>query len=212
MIITYFGKQFFKISQGEMTVALNPVAKNSKTGVSARFGADLALSTVNHPDYNGIEQVTHGERAPFVISGPGDYEVKKIFVKGVMTESVIGGKKYLNTPYAFELDGISVAFLGVVSGAELSAEAKEVLGSPDILFVPMNGGGEMDAKVSAKLASTLEPKLIIPMDYDELSLKIFLKEVGEEKAEVLEKLTLKKKDLEGKEGEVVVLKPPKAPL
>ena len=44
------------------------------------------------------------------------------------------------------------------------------------------------------------------MDYDGASLKAFLKETGEEKAEVVEKLTLKQKDLEGKEGEVIVLK------
>ena len=44
------------------------------------------------------------------------------------------------------------------------------------------------------------------MDYDELSLKVFLKEIGEEKAEIIDKLTLKLKDLEGKEGEVVVLR------
>ena len=43
------------------------------------------------------------------------------------------------------------------------------------------------------------------MDYDNASLKSFLKESGEEKAEVVEKLTLKLKDLENKEGEVVVL-------
>ena len=48
--------------------------------------------------------------------------------------------------------------------------------------------------------------MIIPMDYDDSSLKLFLKEAGEEKAEVVDKLTLKLKDLEGKEGEVVVLK------
>jgi hypothetical protein len=44
------------------------------------------------------------------------------------------------------------------------------------------------------------------MDYDDASLKAFLKEIGEEKAEVVDKLTLKRKDLEGKEGEVIVLK------
>jgi hypothetical protein len=44
------------------------------------------------------------------------------------------------------------------------------------------------------------------MDYDDKTLKAFLKEMGEEGAETAEKLTLKRKDLEGKEGEVVVLK------
>ncbi|MEJ0002234.1 MAG: hypothetical protein WDN09_03625 [bacterium] len=32
MIITYFGKQFFKVAQGEMVIAFNPVSKSSKTG------------------------------------------------------------------------------------------------------------------------------------------------------------------------------------
>ena len=64
----------------------------------------------------------------------------------------------------------------------------------------------LDAKGAAKLASLLEPGIIIPMDYDDNSLKVFLKESGEEKAEVVDKLTIKQKDLEGKEGEVVVLK------
>ena len=65
---------------------------------------------------------------------------------------------------------------------------------------------DFSPKVAAKLASTLEPKLVIPMDYDSNSLKVFLKEMGDEKAEVVDKLTLKRKDLDGKEGDVIVLK------
>jgi Beta-lactamase superfamily domain len=206
MIITYFGKQFFKIAQGEMTLAFNPVSKGSKTGISAHFGADIALITTNHPDYNGIEQLAHGERTPFVINGPGDYETKEIFIKGVLCDTSIAGKKYINTIYLFSLDNINIAFLGALSNAELSKESGEAMNAPDILFIPVGAGDVLNAKAAAKLASSLEPKLIIPMDYDESSLKTFLKEMGEEKVPALEKLTLKKKDLDNKEGEVVVLK------
>ena len=206
MIITYFGKQFFKIQQGDMVLAFNPVSKSSKTGISAHFGADIALVTTNYPDYNGIEQLSHGEREPFVITGPGDYEVKGIFVKGVLSEALIGGKKYINTIYIFSVDDINIAFLGALADSEFSKESQEAINSPDILFVPVGGKGTLDAKSAAKLASSLEPKLVIPMDYDDASLKAFLKEFGEEKPEVLEKLTIKKKDLDNKEGEVIVLK------
>lgn len=205
MIITYFGKQFFKIQQGEMVLAFNPVSKASKTGISAHFGADIALQTTNHPDYNGIEQLSHGERTPFVINGPGDYEIKEIFIKGVLSEALIGGKKYINTIYLFTLDNINIAFLGALGDAELSKESREAIDSMDILFIPIGGGGMLDAKGAAKLASSFEPKLIIPMDYDQGTLKAFLKEMGEEKAEVVDKLTIKRKDLENKEGEVIVL-------
>ena len=206
MIITYFGKQFFKIQRGDMVLAFNPVSKSSKTGVSAHFGADIALVSVNYPDYNGLEQLSHGERTPFSITGPGDYEVKEIFIKGVLSNAMVGGKKYINTIYIFSVDNINIVFLGALSDVEISKEAREAINSPDILFVPIGGGGLLDARSAAKLASSLEPKMVIPMDYDSLSLKAFLKESGEEKAEVVDKLTLKLKDLEGKEGEVVVLK------
>ncbi len=188
-------------------MAFNPVSKASKTGITAKFGADIAMVTTNHPDYNGIEQLSHGERAPFVVSGPGDYEVKEIFIKGVASNSEIGGKKYINSIYLFSVDGINIAFLGALSDAELSKESREAINDPDILFIPVGGKGLLDAKMSAKLASTLEPRLIIPMDYDDASLKAFLKELGEEKAEVVDKLTLKRKDLDNKEGEVIVMKP-----
>ena len=213
MIITYFGKQFFKIQQGEMVLAFNPVSKGSKSDISAHFGADIALITTNHPDYNGIEQLSHGERAPFIINGPGDYEIKEIFIKGVLSDALIAGpakdgvkKKYINTIYLFSLDDISIGFLGALSNPEFSKESREAINSPDILFVPVGEKGMLDAKAAAKLASSLEPKLIIPMDYDESTLKIFLKEIGEEKAQMVDKLTLKRKDLENKEGEMVILR------
>ena len=205
MIITYFGKQFFKIQQGEMVLAFNPVSKSSKLDISAHFGSDIALVTTNHPDYNGVEQLSHGERAPFVISGPGDYEVKEIFVKGVISSGLIAGKKYINSIYLLTIDNIDIVFLGALSDIEIGKDAREAIEEPDILFVPIGGKDSLEVKQVVKLASSLEPKLIIPMDYDASSLKAFLKEIGEEKAEVVDKLTLKRKDLEGKEGEVVVL-------
>lgn len=188
-----------------MVLAFNPVSKTSKSGISAHFGADLAFVSTNHPDYNGVDQLSHGDRAPFVLSGPGDYEVKEIFVKGVISNSVIGTKKFINTIYSLSVDNIKIVFLGALADTEIPKDAREEINNPDVLFIPVGGKGLLDAKTAAKFASSLEASLIIPMDYDKESLKAFLKEMGEEKAEVVDKLTLKRKDLEGKEGEVVVL-------
>jgi len=130
-----------------------------------------------------------------------------------LSNSIIAGsakdgvkKKYINTVYLLTVDGINIAFFGALSDLEFSKEAHEAINSPDIIFIPIGGKDSLDAKTAAKFASSLEPKLIIPMDYDENVLKIFLKELGEEKAETVDKLTLKRKDLENKEGEVIVLK------
>lgn len=212
MIITYLGEQFFKLTQGEMVLAFNPVGKNAKSDVSAHFGADIALITTNYSLFNGADQLIHGERMPFVINGPGDYEVKEVFIKGVMSDAEIAGKSYINTIYSFILDNMKIVFLGALGNPEISKEAQELIDSPDILFIPIGGKtvskeiNLLDAKTAAKLALLFEPKLIIPMSYNEESLKMFFKEIGEEKNPALDKLTLKLKDLDGKEGEVVVLK------
>ena len=95
--------------------------------------------------------------------------------------------------------------MGALADTEFSKETREALGSPDILFCADWGKDVLDPKFASKLALSLEPKMIIPMDYDDSSLKTFLKETAEEKAEVVDKLTLKLKDLE-KGREVVVLK------
>ncbi len=206
MIITYLGKQFFKIGQGSLTVAFNPISKDSKfAGLASRFGSDIALSTINHPDYNGFEMVTHGETVPFEIKGPGDYEIKDIFIKGVMTNTEIAGKKYINTIYSLSIENISLCFLGAVSDEKFNASVREQIESPDILFVPIGNNDLLSPIEAYKLAVTLEPKIIIPMDYDEKTLKAFLKEGGQEKVASIEKLTIKAKELIGREGEIVVL-------
>ena len=206
MIITYLGKQFFKIGQGSLTVAFNPISKDSKLSAQAsRFGSDIALSTINHPDYNGFEMVSHGDTVPLEINGPGDYEIKDIFIKGIMTNTELSGKKYINTIYSFSIDNISLCFLGAISDDKLSSTVREQIDSPDILFVPIGNNELLDPVRAYKLAVTLEPKIIIPMDYDEKTLKIFLKEAGQEKVSAIEKLTIKAKELIGREGEVVVL-------
>ncbi len=206
MIITYLGGQFFKVQFGDTTLAFNPISKDSKLKPS-RFGADIALITTNHPDFNGIDQVAHGDKDPFVISGPGEYETKGVFIKGFLSEG-----KYdvdlLNTIYTVSLEGMNLCFLGALVNPELKSAIIEALDEIDVLFVPVGGEGVIDPAKAYKLAVSLEPKLIIPMHYGDLggkdSLKTFLKEAGESVTPV-DKLTLKKKDLEGKEGDVVVL-------
>ena len=203
MIITYLGKQFFKIQQGDLVVAFNPISKDSKG--SSRFGSAIAISTINHPDYNGFEMVTHGETVPFEVKGPGDYEIKDIFIKGIMTEAEIAGKKYINTIYSLSIENISICFLGAISQAKLGSDVIGQIESPDILFVPVGNNDLLNPSEAYKLAVSLEPKVIIPMEYDEKTLKAFLKEGGQEKVKPLEKLTIKAKELASHQGEIIVL-------
>lgn len=207
MIITHHGKQFFKLQTGDRVIALNPIAKDSKFKTSG-FGADVALITTGHPDYNGAETVTYGDRVPFIINGPGEYELSGVIFRGYGSKGTDGKKDLMNTIYYFEFDDIKICFLGALYEGTLSTETREAIDDVDILFVPIGGKTVINAETAAKLARTFEAKMVIPMDYgndqESDALKKFLKETSAKDAAPVEKLTLKVRDLAGKEGEVVV--------
>lgn len=204
MVISYAGGECFKVSQGDLTLSFNPPARESKLA-SAKFGADIALVSLNHQDFNGVENAAFGERQPFVIEGPGEYEVRDVAVRGFGTAAEYAGAQTINTIYSVSLEGMNLCFLGALSNPDLPLEAKQELDNIDVLFLPVGGKGVLEHAPAYKLAVQLEPKVIIPMHYDAASLKAFLKEAGAEGTKAEEKLTIKKKDLEGKEAEVVVL-------
>lgn len=102
---------------------------------------------------------------------------------------------------------MNICFLGALNTPELPKEADEAIDEVDVLFVPIGGNGTLEPKEAYKLAVSIEPKIIIPILYDgdkKEALKVFLKEAGENvKPET--KITLKKKNLENKEADIIVL-------
>jgi L-ascorbate metabolism protein UlaG (beta-lactamase superfamily) len=208
MIISYHGGEAFRLQFGDTVIALNPPGKKSALKGS-RFGADIALVSLNHTDMNGADTIGIGDRQPVVIAGPGEYEVKGVFVKGFAGVSHYGGEERINTIYMIALEGMNICYLGALDSAELPADLREAAENVDVLIVPVGGDGVLSPADAAKVAVAIEPAIVIPMHYGDIgsagALKQFLKEQGEENVAALEKLTVKKKDLEGKEGEVVIL-------
>lgn len=218
MVITHHGGQCFKVTFGDLTLVFDPIAKNG-TLPSVRFGADIALVSRNHPNMNGIEEVTYGEKIPFVIQGPGEYERQGVVVQGFLSNSrypaslkATQGERpeYVNTIYSVDLEDMTLVHFGALSDAELSKEAREGIGEIDVLFVPVGGEGVLTPAKAHELAVALEPKIIIPMHWsgmgEQKALETFLKDAGNG-SEKLDKLTLKKKDLVGRDGSILILTP-----
>lgn len=202
MVITYYGLECFKVQFGETVLAFNPPSKKSKH-TSPSFGADIVLVTTHHPDMNGIEHVSRGDKKPFAITGAGEYEVNGVSIKGFETKTAYGGL-VRNTAYLVRLEDMYLLFLGALSDPTLPPEVLEEFEAIDILFVPVGENGTLSPHDAHKLGVSLEPHLVIPMHYTSDSLGVFLKEEGNGGTPV-DKLTVKKKDLVGKEGEVIVL-------
>ena len=213
MVITHHGGQCFKVTLGDLTIVFDPIAKGG-TLPSVRFGADIALVSRNHSDMNGEEEVTYGDKEPFAITGPGEYERQGVVIQGFLSKSKYGLNKgqeeAVNTIYSVELEDMTLVHLGALADEELSKEARESIDEIDVLFVPVGGDGVLTPAKAHELAVSLEPKIIIPMHWSGMgepkSLETFLKDAGSA-SETVDKLTLKKKDLAGRDGSILILTP-----
>ncbi len=203
MILTFHEGACVRAQAGDTTLVFGPVSKDSKNFKPTNFGADVAFVSVNHPDMNGSDEAGRGDKQPFVISGPGEYEVKEVTAAGFPSGSKWGGEARTNTIYLVHFDDMTIMYLGALGDLDLPREVQE-MDAPDILIVPVGGNGALSPSEAQKLAVKLEAKIIIPILYDDKTLKQFLKEAGEDVKSV-EKLTIKSRDLAGKENEVVVL-------
>ena len=206
MIATYHGELFVKLQTGDVTIAIDPIGKDSGKKAT-RFGSDICLVTTNLPICTGTDQVEHSGKSPFVISGPGEYEAKGISFKGIQSKFLYNGEEKINTIYTFLFDGMKVCVIGAVN-EKLDADARDAISNCDILFVPVlenSKNNYLSSKDAVAISNNLEAKIIIPLGYDEKTLPIFLKESGSTDVRPIEKLTIKKKDLDGKEGVVVTL-------
>lgn len=201
MVITYYGLSCFKLQSGSMVLVVDPYSKES--GLTApRFQADIVLSTNKDPNHSNAESISG---SPFIIDGPGEYEVKGIAIEGIASANTI-------TIYTFEWDGIRFCHLGALPKQGFSEEVNEAIGAPDVLFVPVGGGEAMEAEDAVEVINDIEPRIVIPMYYDIKGLKspklaspsLFLKEFGSE-AKPEDKFTFKAKDVPQEETKLVYL-------
>ncbi|MBU3918815.1 MBL fold metallo-hydrolase [Patescibacteria group bacterium] len=176
------------------------------------LGADLLLMSHNNEENNNIFAVKDN---PFVIQGPGEYEVKDVFVNGFFASRKQEDKKDLGriTVYIIEAEGIKICHLGEFSQKELLSEQLDKVGDVDILMIPVGGKYTIDGVEAQKIANQIEPKIIIPMNYKIPGLSVdidgvseFLKAMGQEDIEAEDCLKIKKDNLPS-ETKIILLKP-----
>ncbi len=206
MVITYQGCQSFKLTKGDTVVAFDPLSKDSKWALQpVRFGADIVLSSMNHRNFNAVSQLQKGQRDPFIINAPGEYEVGEVTVRGFGIPTVYDGEHRYATMFQVKFEGMNILFLGPINSPEIDQKILGALSDIDILFVPIGDGDVLSPPQASKLAVKLEARLTIPMHYDDKALDSFLREEGLKAVSPQEKLTIKQKDISQMSGDVVVL-------
>lgn len=211
MQITWLGQSCFKIQGKEVTVVTDPY--NKELGLKLpRLFADILTVSHGHYDHSNIEAVSGN---PFIISTPGEYEIKGVFIYGIPSfhDNKQGAERGPNTLYLFEFEGLKIVHLGDL-GHLLIDDQLDKLQSVDILLIPVGGIYTINAEQASEVISQIEPRIVIPMHYKIPGLKEnldgiskFSKEMGIKETEAIDKLRITKKDLPQEETKVVILKP-----
>ena len=211
MYITWHGQACFKIQGKEAIIITDPY--ENKIGLNMpRLNGTIVTVSHDHYDHNNITAIS-GD--PFVISTPGEYEVKGVFIQGLTSwhDDKEGADRGKNTIFIFETEEIKIAHLGDL-GTTLSDQQLEKLEGVDILLIPVGGTYTIDGKQAATVVSQIEPRIVIPMHYKITGLNIklqgaepFCNEMGVKKNSIEDKLKITKKDLPAEETKVILLKP-----
>ncbi|MFC1633014.1 MBL fold metallo-hydrolase [Patescibacteria group bacterium] len=210
MYISWHGLTMCKIGNKETTVVVNPF--DASTGLTPlRPKAEvIALSAQQDKAFSNIKAV---KGDPFVITGPGEYEIAGISIQGIQTfhDNTQGKDAGLNNIYVMDVEGVKVCHLGYL-GHSLTDKQLEKIGEVDVLLVPVGGGNGLDTKKAVSVTGQIEPRIVIPINYKLPKIKAklsalepFLKEMGATGAEATNKLSLRKSNLPSEDTEVVVL-------
>ncbi|RME57057.1 hypothetical protein D6779_09475 [Candidatus Parcubacteria bacterium] len=183
MVVQYFGDGYFRIASGEATLLIDPPAR-----ARAKGGVRL------------ITKIAPGSFLPVArdeVRFPGEYELEGWEIEGVSLQDGA------STVYAARREDITMGIFGALRETHLG-EVMEKLGSIDIFVCTLPSGKDASFSVAEKALKALEPPLAIVGAEPREASRIM--EKFNSRAEQLEKVTVKRKDLT--EGErLLVLTP-----
>ena len=197
MQISWLGYSAFRLQSEGNILITDPIDADKNFKINKQ-SANIVVSSVR-----GNESADAVSGTPFLITSPGEYETKSIFVYGVLCN----GK----TIYMITIDSIQIAYIGPVKIKELTEAQMAVLEGADMLIVPVGGGNVCSAKEAVHIINEVEPSIVIPSYYKISgskgldSIDAFLKEYSAPRQET-EKLKLHKRDLVDEDTKVVILK------
>ncbi len=212
MEITYLGHSSFKLRGKTVTVVTDPYDSEFVGLKFPKTQADIVTVSHQHNDHNFTSAVEGG---PFIISEPGEYEIKGVSVFGYPSfhDEKSGELRGKNIVYLIEIDGLKICHLGDLGG-NLSRNIMEEIGTMDVLMVPVGGIVTLGLNETTEFIRQAEPKIVLPMHFkteglektfDELSsLNDFLTKFGVDNPEKMDKLTIAKDKLP-EETKVILL-------
>ncbi len=210
MQISWLGLSAFEINtknqNGEVVLITDPYDNQSGLRFPRTLEGHLVLTSHHSENANNVSAITGH---PYVINMPGEFEVHGVFVFGMNIP--LAGNRMDHTMYRLEMEGMSLAHLGVLDRVLTDEELKQ-LSQIDILMIPVGGNGVLTPAKAADVVAQIEPRVVIPMMYQLPNLKttyetveVFCKAMGACRREEVNKYKVTRKDLPADDLLIVTL-------
>lgn len=164
MEISRLGPSSFRIKTKDAIVIVNP--ERNSAGKFPKVSADLVTFS-GKVDESICQEIggTAKKEKPFVISGPGEYEVLGVTVFGIATKG--------NTAYVFNTESMSVVYLGRLT-EKLNDQQLTEIEQADVLLTQIDETFTVEKTI--EVINQIQPKIIIPMGSGPLD--DFLRQMG----------------------------------
>lgn len=163
MVITWLGHSCFLLETSKGSkVLIDPF--NPMLGSSPYKGSvDIVTISHNHFDHNYTKELNPGF---LTLTSPGIYQSQDIKIQGLPSyhDKVNGLKRGSNTIFTYEADNFKLCHLGDL-GHMLKDDSIDLLGSIDVLFIPIGSNFTIDAEVAYLICKKIQSKIVIPMHY-----------------------------------------------
>jgi L-ascorbate metabolism protein UlaG (beta-lactamase superfamily) len=164
--IQYLGHTCFLFSGGGPRILVNPFRALGCTAGKRlpKVATDLVLISSQLLDEGAIEVVPGNPR---LLYEPGVYQVSGKQIQGIRTDhDRVGGKRFgVNVAWRWKQSGVDILHLGGAA-APITVEQKILMGTPDVVLIPVGNGAKAYSPEDAKQAiGVLNPKIIIPTHY-----------------------------------------------
>ncbi len=176
MELQYFGANCLKISTKKAVLVSDD---NLKALGAKSITKDTDISLVTSSEIFKDNLV----KGDFSIDLPGEYELLDIVVRGVGVRGHMDeeGKK-TSVIYKVTSADTNVVLAGHIHPS-LSDDDLEAIGLVDVLVIPVGGNGyTLDPVGALQVVKKIEPKVVIPVHYDDKSLKYEVPQVSLDEA------------------------------
>lgn len=164
MKIEWLGHSSFKLTESTGVSLVTDPFNAEEVGISfPEIEADIVTVSHDHFDHNCTGAV---KEYKMLVNTPGDHGVDGVDIFGFKSyhddkKGLLRGK---NVVFRIRMDGVEVCHLGDI-GEELSPMLAELIGSINVLLIPVGGRYTIDAAEAKEYVDRLMPDVVIPMHY-----------------------------------------------